>query len=109
VSSEDEQDYEVDRILDVHTGRNEREFLIKWVGYGTKDSTWEPEKNLNCPDKVAAFMAKLNKLLDVSDKELRIQRKPIQPYQDTSVRYSGVRSSKRGKQKARVTYHGQDE
>ena len=46
-------EYEVENILDVQAHgqgrRRQCEFLIKWVGYGLYDATWEPETSLsNC-------------------------------------------------------------
>ena len=46
-------EYEVEDILDVPAHGQGRccqhEFLIKWVGYGLYDATWEPETFLpNC-------------------------------------------------------------
>ena len=35
--------FEVDRILDVRVCPEGREFLVRWVGYGAEDDSWEPE------------------------------------------------------------------
>ena len=36
--------FEVDRLLDVRRGENgKRQFLVRWVGYGSADDSWEPE------------------------------------------------------------------
>lgn len=37
-----------------------REFLIEWMGYRSDYNSWEPEKNLNCPDLIEDFMAAQN-------------------------------------------------
>ena len=37
-----------------------REYYIKWVGYGEKENTWEPEENLHCPDILAKFKSSLS-------------------------------------------------
>ena len=31
------------------------EFLVKWHNYTAGESTWEPEKHMNCEDKVKIF------------------------------------------------------
>ena len=44
-------EYEVKDILDMRARdqghRRQREILIKWVGYGLYDATWEPETSLS--------------------------------------------------------------
>lgn len=59
-SSEEEEDYEVEKILDMRkVGRNKKEFLIKWKGWDRKeDQTWETEENLgNSKDLLKEFLA----------------------------------------------------
>lgn len=34
------------------------EYLVKWLGYERKDSTWEPLVNLNCDEKLREFQKK---------------------------------------------------
>ncbi|GMF54743.1 unnamed protein product [Phytophthora fragariaefolia] len=47
-----DDEYVVEAILDdrwsisTGTGRNQREFYVKWLGY--EDPTWEPVSNLSC-------------------------------------------------------------
>ena len=49
--------------MEVHFKKDgSREFLIHWKGFSHKDDTWEPEKNLNCPDLIEKFMAKVDKV-----------------------------------------------
>ena len=38
--------YEVENILDKRQSRGKTEYLIKWKGYSTSESTWEPLTNL---------------------------------------------------------------
>lgn len=76
---DENQDWEVERILDVHYNRKEktRDFLIRWKGYSFKSDSWEPEENLNCTDLIDSFM---NKISNISEKELRIIRQPTQRF-----------------------------
>jgi hypothetical protein len=53
---DEEEEYVVERILDYRVGRNGRRmYRIKWEGYETKDSTWQREDEMNCPDILARF------------------------------------------------------
>ena len=55
-------EFEVERVLDhrrVHRGCVwVDEYLIKWVGYGLFEATWEPSAHLaNAPTALANFLA----------------------------------------------------
>jgi hypothetical protein len=106
---DDDQEYEVEKILNVRFKKGgKREFQIQWKGYGPKEATWEPEENLECQDLLDAFLAKADDLKMTEPHMLRENRKHTVPYMDSN-RNQGVRSSRRFKSKARMTYHGQDE
>ena len=55
--------FEVDRILDVRDAKKGREFLVRWVGYGADDDTWEPEAGFIDLDPIRAFEAQRPSLL----------------------------------------------
>ena len=61
-SVDDVGEFEVERVLDhhrVHCGHVwVDEYLIKWVGYGLFEATWEPSAHLaNAPTALADFLA----------------------------------------------------
>lgn len=43
-----QEDYEVERIVDVRSDRNKKVYLVKWKGWPMTSNTWEPRASLNC-------------------------------------------------------------
>ena len=41
-----EQEYEVEKIVDKKVSKGVTKYLVKWVGWGDADNTWEPIENL---------------------------------------------------------------
>ncbi|KYN27296.1 PREDICTED: heterochromatin protein 1-like [Trachymyrmex cornetzi] len=103
------KEFEVERIIEVRFKKNgTKEFLIRWKGFSVSDDTWEPEKNLNCPELIAKFMEKLEKVKTSEMRELRTNRVHTKRYTLTT-QPRGRRLSKRNKDKQRATYHECDE
>lgn len=72
-NTDDETQFEVERILDVYHCRDgKREFLIRWKDYSAASDTWEPEANLDCKELIEAFIDKLNRRAEVTERELRV-------------------------------------
>ncbi|EZA60446.1 Chromobox protein-like protein [Ooceraea biroi] len=108
-SKEGLKEFEVERIIEVHFKKNGmREFLIRWKGFTAADDTWEPEENLNCPELIAKFMQKLEKVKTADMRELRTNPAHTKRY-TLSTRDHGRRLSKRNMDKQRATYHECDE
>jgi hypothetical protein len=58
----EEDEYEVEAVLDSRLVRGQRQYLVRWKGYGQFDDTWEPAANLqNAQDKVKEFEEKKTK------------------------------------------------
>ena len=53
---EEEDEFEVEKILAHRTTRKGTEYLVKWLGYDHSENTWEQETNLtNCPRKLDQY------------------------------------------------------
>ncbi|XP_014368867.2 chromobox protein homolog 1 [Papilio machaon] len=102
--ADEEAEYEVERILEVHHKKSgERDFLIHWKGWASKYDSWEPESNLNCPELIKKFLAKVDKARSSESRSLRVAPETTNRFtlQDPS---SGRRLSKRKNQRQRVRY-----
>ncbi|KAL1507093.1 hypothetical protein AB1Y20_007951 [Prymnesium parvum] len=48
--------YEPEKVVAQRLAKGVSQFLVKWVGYESKDNTWEPIENLaGCEDIIADF------------------------------------------------------
>jgi hypothetical protein len=53
---DDEDEYEVEKVLDSRKYRNQFQYLVKWKGYDQSHHSWEPATNLiNSPELTDAF------------------------------------------------------
>ena len=48
--SKDQEEFFVEKILDMHVNRGKEEFLVKWFGYPDDHNSWEPIENLSGVD-----------------------------------------------------------
>jgi len=87
-------EFEVNKIVEVRFPKGkEREFLIRWKGFGEDDDTWEAESRLNCDEKIERFMAKHEKNAEASTKNLRIAPKSIQRLEYASSKREARRNN----------------
>ena len=62
--------YEVEDIIDKRINKGKPEYLIKWKGYSTNESTWEPLSHLKyVKDVVHDFETKRNKDKNINNKK----------------------------------------
>ncbi|KAL1507092.1 hypothetical protein AB1Y20_007951 [Prymnesium parvum] len=71
--------YEPEKVVAQRLAKGVSQFLVKWVGYESKDNTWEPIENLaGCEDIIADFKERektrqLLSNLQKNDSRLRLQ------------------------------------
>jgi hypothetical protein len=74
MTSDGQMEYQVEEILDMRYkkqgSRKVKQFLVKWKGHPTYESTWEPEENLkNSREAVQKFLKEQVSDEDVASSE----------------------------------------
>lgn len=58
--SDDDDVYEVEKLMDHKMENGVRYYLVRWKGYTQQDDTWEKESNFYCPDILNAYNASIS-------------------------------------------------
>jgi len=57
-----QEEWEVERVLDLRQRHGKNEYLVRWKGYTQGDDTWEPEENLqNAGKKLQEYLQSIPK------------------------------------------------
>lgn len=105
-SSDSEEIYEVEEIVDHRKKKGKLQYFLKWVGYPSSDNTWEFEEDLNCPDLVKEYWqkkgnakVKKSELKIFQKKELEIRKKKIT---ETNISQNNHQNDKKNKIKKNI-------
>jgi len=67
MSDLEEEEFIVEKILKKRMNKKIVEYFIKWEGFDDSENTWEPARNLNCPEMISDFENKLKKQKNEKD------------------------------------------
>lgn len=55
MEQENQNNYEVEKIISKRFKRGTCEYRLKWLGYTSKDNSWEPVAHLDCQELIDEF------------------------------------------------------
>lgn len=91
-------EYEVEHILAKRQGAKGTEYKIKWVGYPTAESTWEPLENLdNAQSAIDSFEANASQSSKNVDSELE------ENFSKAKIKYTKKKAEKRSESESSVS------
>uniref|UniRef100_A0A8D3A4A7 M-phase phosphoprotein 8 n=1 Tax=Scophthalmus maximus TaxID=52904 RepID=A0A8D3A4A7_SCOMX len=77
-SDEEEDQYEVERIIDMRVEEGEVLYRVRWKNYCSDDDTWEPEAHLeDCREVLLAFKKSMAELKAKKEAEAKKSVKPL--------------------------------
>ena len=85
----------VEKILAERQAEKRKEYLVKWVGYGDEENTWEPERHLRGRDVLAKWR-------ELSAEERKELSKPFLDGLDGDARASGQSGANAAQDKPRT-------
>ncbi|CAL4059816.1 unnamed protein product [Meganyctiphanes norvegica] len=102
---EKQEDWQVEKILDARDKKGKYEYLVQWLGWGSKYNTWEPEENLEgCKDLLEKYKKGKEKEKTKILKEGRKMRKGNE--RNKTIRYADNYEDFEDENFAEVTQRG---
>ena len=96
-----QEEWEVDKILDVRVRRETTQYLIRWKGFGQAQDLWESDTNLtHVKKKVAAFHHTQDKAVRMVEADLDQQIELLQRDSTLQVVLCGGKAPTRGSELA---------
>ncbi|XP_053733417.1 M-phase phosphoprotein 8 isoform X6 [Synchiropus splendidus] len=78
--SEEEDVYEVERIIDMRDEEGEVLYRVRWKNYCSDDDTWEPEAHLeDCHEVLLAFKKTMSELKAKKEEDKPAEAVPVKP------------------------------
>lgn len=81
--AEEEELFEVEKIVDTKVLGKKRYYFLKWKGYDHSQNTWELAENLNCDELIAEFNKKLEVIETMESKPGNGAQIPIKIISDS--------------------------
>ncbi|ORX50348.1 hypothetical protein BCR36DRAFT_583470 [Piromyces finnis] len=88
-----EEEYNVEKILDVKVEKGQKFFLIKWEGYSSDDNTWERESDCECKELIEEFYNQRNDKQKNKKKEKTSKKEAIKVEDSTEDKNNKKRKS----------------
>jgi len=75
-TTEEEEEYEVEKVVDKRIHKGKVEYLLKWKGYSSDDNTWEAEDSLDCPELLQDYETRRRQEKQSVDKKKEKRKEP---------------------------------
>ena len=71
---EDDEVFEVEKVVGERIKGRKRQYLLKWKGYGHNENTWEDEANCDCTELIKEFKERKSLIHKVVKSTLELKK-----------------------------------